>query len=191
MNVKGSLMRPTWLRFSKIVILVITLEAAVLLTVTPRGPATSASSYPQGGALTKQLIGTWRVVSLDSRKDGHSAWKPDYGIHPTGYIQYDPNGRMSVQFCADPPTKKFASDDDDTPTPDEAKAAYLKYVAYFGTYTVDEKKHIVTHHVEGSLTPSYTGTDQLRPFVLEGDRLTIAAEENDGSAWRRVFERIK
>ena len=46
------------------------------------------------------------------------------------------------------------------------KEAYLAYVAYFGTYTVDPKKDIVTHHVEGSLRVDYMGTDQVRPFHI-------------------------
>ena len=54
--------------------------------------------------------------------------------------------------------------------------------AYFGTYTVDTKKHVVTIHVEGSLAPDYTDTDQPRPFKLEGDRLEIS----DGKTYRRA-----
>jgi Lipocalin-like domain len=153
--------------------------------------AANARSAPQSGSLSKQLIGAWRVMSLGSRPNGKSEWIPDYGPHPTGYIQYDANGRMSVQFCGDPPTKKFASGDDLKPTPDEAKEVYLNYVAYFGTYTVDEQKSVVTHHVQGSLLPGYNHTDQLRPFTLDGDRLTIAGKDADGSEWRRLFQRIK
>ncbi len=60
-----------------------------------------------------------------------------------------------------------------------------KVRAYFGTYTVDTQKHAVTHHVEGSLAPEFTDTDQPRPFKLEGDRLEIG----DGKTWRRLLER--
>lgn len=150
----------------------------------------AASRNAANESLRKQLIGIWRVTSLDSRKDAKSEWTPDYGPHPTGYIQYDANGRMSVQFCADPPTKVFASKDDDTPTDEEGKQAYLNYAAYFGTYTVDEKKHTVTHHVESSLWPSYTGSEQVRPFVIEGEKLTIQVDMKNGGSWRRVFERL-
>ena len=34
----------------------------------------------------------------------------------------------------------------------------------FGTYTVDATKGTVTHHVEGSLRPDYTGTDRYAHF---------------------------
>jgi hypothetical protein len=72
------------------------------------------------------------------------------------------------------------------PTAEHALAAYSAYVAYFGTYTVDAEKNVVTHHVEGSLAPEFTDTDQPRPFKLEGDRLEIG----DGKTWRRVLERV-
>ena len=73
------------------------------------------------------------------------------------------------------------------PSAEHALAAYAAYVAYFGAYTVDERKHLVTHHVEGSLVPEFTGTDQPRPLKLEGDRLEIG----DGKTWRRVLERVR
>ena len=52
---------------------------------------------------------------------------------------------------------------------------------------MDTYKHVVTHHVEGSLSPDYTDTDQPRPFKLQGDRLEIG----DGKTWRRVLERVR
>jgi hypothetical protein len=73
------------------------------------------------------------------------------------------------------------------PSGEHAVAAYTTYEAYFGRYTVDEMKHVVTHHVEGSVHPDYTDTDQPRPFKLEGDRLEIT----DGSTYRRVLERVR
>ena len=66
---------------------------------------------------------------------------------------YDATGHMMVEFEKMPPPAKFASGDDWNPTPEEARAALLGYIAYFGTYTVDEAAHAVTHHVEGSLNP--------------------------------------
>ncbi len=58
--------------------------------------------------------------------------------------------------------------------------AFDGYVAYFGTYRVDEHKSAVVHQVEGSLKPSYTGTDQPRPFRLNGDMLVIELQNETG-----------
>ena len=43
--------------------------------------------------------------------------------------------------------------------------------AYSGRYTVEGEK--VVHHVDVSWNESWTGTDQVRFFKLEGDSLTI------------------
>ena len=59
--------------------------------------------------------------------------------------------------------KRSKLTDGKPPSPEHALAAYTAYVAYFGTYTVDTEKHVVTHHVEGSLAPGFTDTDQPRP----------------------------
>jgi len=152
-----------------------------LIAFALSAPATAAPS------LQDQVRGTWRLVSYESSKTEGRDWFKRFGDGPRGYIMYDGTGHMMVGFEKMPPPPKFASGDDWSPTPDEARAAYLGYVAYFGTYTVDEAAHAVTHHVEGSLNPSYFGTDQLRPATLEGNRLTLS----DGKTFRVVWERVK
>jgi hypothetical protein len=137
--------------------------------------------------LRDQLQGTWRLVSHERRDNANDAWTRRYGDHPRGYIMYDATGHMMVGFEKMPPPPKFASGDDWTPTPDEARVALLGYASYFGTYTVDEAAHAVTHHVEGGLAPSYFGTEQLRPATLDGDRLTLS----DGTTFRVVWERVR
>ena len=139
-------------------------------------------------AVQKQLIGTWKLVAFEDRKDKHdpnSEWTYPYGKNPRGYLVYDDTGHVMIQMMKIPPPRPFASGED-KPTPEEAKAAIIGYVAYFGTYTVDAVKNIVVHHVEGSLDPSYIGKDQPRPFKLSGDRLLIG----DDRTWRRILERV-
>jgi hypothetical protein len=156
--------------------------AAVLAVVTTTAVTGGRSKSPASNS----LAGTWKVISVDSRRDVQSEWQPEYGATPRGYFMYDTTGHFSLQFCECPKGYAFASRDDKAPTSDEAKNVYLNYLAYFGTYTVDWKQSIVTHHVEGSLMPGYNLTDQERPFVLDGDRLEIG----DGRTWRRVLQRV-
>jgi hypothetical protein len=135
------------------------------------------------------LIGTWRLVEFADLDKG-GKWQYKYGEHPRGYIVYDATGHVHIQIMKVPPLAPFQeakTDDDGPPSAEHAIAAYMAYAAYFGTYTVDEGKHVVTHHVEGSLKPDYTDTEQPRPFKLEGDRLEIG----DGKTWRRVLERVR
>jgi Lipocalin-like domain len=142
---------------------------------------------PAQGA--NELIVTWRLVEFaDIDKDGK--WQYWYGEHPRGYFVYDATGHVHVQIMKVPPLAPFPESNFDAgkmPSPEHALAAYTTYLAYFGIYTVDTKNQVVTIHVEGSLAPDYTDTDQPRPYKLGGDRLEIS----DGKTWRRVLERVR
>jgi hypothetical protein len=49
----------------------------------------------------------------------------------------------------------------------------LGYDAYFGTYTVNAKDGVVTHHLDSALFPGDIGKDIKREFKISGDTLTI------------------
>lgn len=138
-------------------------------------------------SLRQRLLGTWKLVSIQNRESADQAWTSRFGESPRGFIMYDATGHMAVQIEKTPAPPRFASGDDWSPTPEEAVAVYLGYVAYFGTFSVDEESGVVTHHVEGSLRPSYLATDQRRPAKLEGDRLVLS----DDKTFRVVWERVK
>ncbi len=140
--------------------------------------------------LASQLVGTWKVVRYENYDPQGNLTRP-YGEHPAGYFVYDPTGHLSVQIMTTPATKPFASGDDLKGTDAELRANHNNYVAYFGTYRVDEEKHVVTHVVEGSLMPSYTGTDQPRPFRLDGDVLIIEKKYPDGGRYFRELHRVR
>ena len=148
--------------------------------------ALSVSSPAAPPKLADQILGRWRLVSIESRDDPSKDWEQRYGPTPAGYIQYGSDGFMSVQIVK-MPRPQFASGKDRTPTPEEGRDAYLGCVAYFGTYSVEEETRTVIHHVQSSLAPSYAGTDQRRPATLEGDRLTLS----DGKTFRVVWERVR
>jgi len=146
------------------------------------------SPAPGTPTLKQQIQGTtWRLVSYESSTDSGRTWFKRLGDGPKGYIMYDATGHMMVAFEKMPPPPKFASDDDWKPSAEEALRVYSGFVAYFGTYTIDESVHAVTHHVEGSLNPSYFGTNQVRPATLDGDRLTLS----DGKNFRVVWEKVR
>ncbi len=58
------------------------------------------------------------------------------------------------------------------PTGDEAKAALADHIAYFGTYSIDERACTVTHHRAGSVQPGDKG-DVVRGYEFAGDRLIL------------------
>lgn len=111
-----------------------------------------------------------------------------YGENIFGILIYTRSGYMSA-LLMNPDRKNFASDDLKAGSPEEIIHAYEQFDAYCGTYTVDENKGTVTHHVEGAKFPNWVGTDQVRYFELKGDRLEIKATiEIEGENW--YFEAV-
>ena len=104
------------------------------------------------------------------------------GADPLGQLTYDGDGRMAVQFGRRG-RAPFASAEMRGGTAEEMKAAFHGYVAYFGTYTVDEAAGTVTHAVEGSLFPNWEGQEQVRRYRLEGNRLTLTTPPVAGRGW--------
>lgn len=165
--------------------LFVAVAAAALAGGYARGQQSGAS---ESGALAARLVGTWQVLDMvDTDATGNV--RHPYGKQPKGYIVYDPTGHLHVQVMRTPPTPHFAAGDQ-AGTDDEVRAAYDGYVAYFGTYEVDEARSQAIHRVEGSLMPSYTGTDQPRPIKLAGDELVIEGKTSEGSFYRRL-RRVK
>ncbi len=124
-----------------------------------------------GNDVASQFVGTWWLIRYSATTPDGATTYP-FGRHPQGRLIYEVNGRMAVQL-AHPGQAAFRSGDPRAPTAAEAQAAYDRYLAYYGTYTVDPDKGIVVHHLEVSLTPNWTGSDQVRHFKLDGDRLTL------------------
>src|SRR3984885_4299745 len=163
--------------------------AILLAALTGMAIFVPPSSVASAG-LAEKLVGTWRIVRfIDTDARGKVTYL--FGENPKGHIVYDPTGHLSVQIMRTPARPPFSAGDDDKGTDAEVRAAYDGYAAYFGTYRVDEANSVVTHVVEGSLKPSYTGTDQPRPFKLDGDVLLIQGRDKDGSSYVRELHRVK
>ena len=90
---------------------------------------------------------------------------------------------MACQVAPDRVVTKAA----DKPTGEEANAALDGHIAYFGTYSVDEKARTVTHHRHGSVQPGDKG-DLVRGYEFVGDRLILRPA---GTAAEVIWERIK
>jgi len=116
------------------------------------------------------FTGTWRLVSFEIRSaDGQVSYP--FGQDAVGYIMYSEDGHMAVVLTtANRP--KFAFGDILGGNTEEKVAAAESYVSYFGRYEIQGDK--VVHHIEVSFFPNWTGVDQERFFVLEGDRLSLS-----------------
>ncbi len=130
------------------------------------------------GKVANKLLGAWRYIG--TRINGGN-W--DRGANPKGIIYYGPHGEMAVQIAPDVRRPRAGA----AMTPDEAFTAVKDYIAYFGTYTVDEAAGIVTHHRHDSLQPG-DKDDLVRRYELNGDRLVLRAPN---STLEVTWERIK
>ena len=119
--------------------------------------------------IARRFFGAWRYVG--QTVDG----KPgtERGANPRGIVLYDPSGHMAVHVA---PEK---------PKPNEALSGI---VAYFGTYTIDERASTVTHHKHASVQPG-DGGDVVRAYEFAGDRLILQPVE--AKSTRIIWERIK
>jgi hypothetical protein len=138
----------------------------------------SGQANPKSEAV-ERFCGAWRYVG--AMVDGKP--RPGRGANPKGIIYYDPSGAMVVQVAPDRDRRKAGS----APTPEEAQAALADYIAYFGTYSVDERAGTVTHHRHASVQPGDIG-DLVRGYEFSGDRLILRPP---GTTYEVVWERIK
>src|SRR5271154_5702692 len=90
-------------------------------------------------ATRQELIGAWRLVSIQILGPHGPVPDPFYNAGSSGMLVYDASGWMSVQIAGQPRPAMDAAASRPTPT-DTAEAARLKaavldtYYAYFGTW---------------------------------------------------------
>jgi hypothetical protein len=132
----------------------------------------------KGQSAKERLLGAWRYIG--TRINGGN-W--DRGTNPKGMIYYGPHGEMAVQIAPDVKRMRAGA----TMTPEEAYVAIKDYIAYFGTYTVDEQAGTVIHHRADNLQPG-EGGDLVRRYEFVGDRLILRPPH---STMEVTWERIK
>lgn len=155
--------------------------ALIALTLIVLGAHSQAPVNGQPVAqasIREQLIGSWRLVSRESRREnGEIEGDPGLSTLPLGVLIYDQSGHVAAQLSRRDRTISMFRDEcplaaETKGTPDTAQTV-LGYDAYFGTYTVNEKDGIVTHHLEAAIWPGDIGKSIERHFTLSGDRLSI------------------
>ena len=119
--------------------------------------------------MTHRLVGDWALVSYDTvSADGSRT--PIFG-EAVGRLSYSASGLMSGQVMRpDRPRVSVQAG------AQQVRAAYTGYIAYFGTYEVNDEGDTVTHYVAGALNPSWVGGQQVRRLRFAGDLLVLQAE---------------
>jgi hypothetical protein len=126
--------------------------------------------------MTLNIAGTW-VLKFWRRflEDGTIIFP--FGEDAYGLLIYTEDGNMAVQMLTkDRP--HLNTEDPIGGNVEERAVAYSSCLAYFGTYEVDDQT--VIHNVEAALFPNWSDTLQKRPFVLQGDELSLQVVDDDG-----------
>jgi Lipocalin-like domain len=150
-------------------------------------PCRPLAQTGQTTSVQQQILGTWKLVSY-VREEVASGGKSDVmGAHPSGYINYGPDGRMIVVIVGSDRKKPVGP----VATPEEAEALIRSMLAYAGAYTIDSKAKTVSHQVDVSWDQSRTGESHVRNYNLDGDRLTLTTEpSNDPAAGKKTVRTL-
>jgi hypothetical protein len=141
-----------------------------MTAVTLRGQDRGGNDGVRG-----QFVRAWHLVHIDAPgPDG----KPMEFPQPVGMLIYTRDGHMSVQLMY----------------PKSANALSNEYVqdgyeASFGSYDLDEAKHTVTHHVQGSVTRDLlVGKDLPRVYQFTGEGHLIIRSARSDEHWFVTWE---
>ena len=124
-------------------------------------------------AESDQVVGTWKLVSYVVEVKATGEKMMVMGDNPSGYVIFNPDNRVFFVLTGD--GRKPAKTDAE-------RAALLNtLVAYTGTYRVEDGKWITK--VEVAWNPEWVGTEQVRPFVLEGNQLKVLTPWRNMPNW--------
>jgi len=116
---------------------------------------------------SEKALGIWKLVSFETEYQATGERRPLMGKNPIGYAIFTPEKR--VMFFLEGEGRKAPQ------TNEDRIVLHQTMIAYTGMYRFEGDKFITK--VDGSWNPAWTGTDQVRFYKLEGDRLHII------SAW--------
>jgi hypothetical protein len=121
-------------------------------------------------AISERLIGSWRLVSYETLDPTGRRGQPYFAA--VGRLTYDDRGNMSGQVMR-PDRARVEVGKGNAQT---VRAAYIGYIAYFGSYEVAADGASVVHRVEGALNPEWVGGVQVRKLRFDGERLVLSAD---------------
>jgi hypothetical protein len=135
-------------------------------------------------ASDNSIVGTWKFQSFVREVIATGERQSEFGERPSGYISYQPDGRMFAMLVGDNRAKPAGA----VPTDEEKVKLFGTLIAYSGTFVVEGDK--ITHKIDVSWNQTWTGGDQIRFYKVEGNTLTITTAINknprDGREGRAI-----
>ena len=134
-----------------------------------------------------RFLGVWKLLSCELKSSSGQLSYP-YGEHPLGRISYDKAGRMSATLMRPGRPGSTSREAVSQLSREDLLELIRGFVAYYGTFDVDESTHTVIHHVQASSYPSNVGIDLKRSYEFSGNQLILTATMSNG-VMRLVWER--
>jgi len=120
--------------------------------------------------ITSKIIGTWRLVSCTAQTtDGQVSYP--FGKNAQGRANLESN-RFAFQVL-NPDRSRFPSVDPRSASDAETREAFEGYLAYYGSLSIHPENSTIVNHVEAASIPNWVGTDQVRYYRFEGERLVL------------------
>ncbi len=139
--------------------------------------------------LFDRLLGSWDLVSYQLELDSGRIIHP-LGEDAIGLIVYTPQRRMSVNIMR-PGRAPWESPNPAAGTGSEIADAAAGYLAYGGSFAVDESLSVVEHYVDASLFPNWIGEVQKRFVDLTGEELLLESPVITDAAGTSVTPRLR
>ena len=140
----------------------------------------------------ERIVGTWTLISTEqTMDDGTTRPFVAYGPNAQGFLMYQQNGYMCA-VLVNPDRPNWA--DPALATIDEKLAAADGAFFYCGRYEIDSKQQQIVHLPKVASIPGWVGSRQIRPYILEGNRLIFSdVEKNDAAVlrWKIVWEKVQ
>lgn len=115
------------------------------------------------------VVGTWRLVTATRKIVDTGETVDAYGgPKPSGWLNYDKDGRMMVICAYEGRERPIAND---KMTDEDRVKLHKSFFAYAGTYKIDGNK--VTHNIDTSWNEAWTGTAQVRDVEYKDNVVTL------------------
>lgn len=139
----------------------------------------------------EEIVGAWYLVSVTSESDDGKKGEP-FGTSPKGIIIFSNDGHFSL-FQSSGKLPSIAANDRSKATPEEAQSIVASSIAYFGTFSIDEKTMVMVVNLSASTFANVAALPNqkrtitlLTPNELKFDNPRTPTGMTLRTAWKRA-----
>ncbi len=141
-------------------------------------------------SISSLVTGTWRLVSYQEKLSNGETVNP-YGDTPQGMAIFEPGGYVSVQIMKIPRVSFPVGYE--RATAEQVKAVHEAYLAYYGTWAIDETHNAIVENIRASNQPYFNNQMTTQSYDFQGKRLnlrTVFTDRSDEHSVLFVWDKI-